>query len=133
MKSRSTCIYKNRLGKAGELLAKEFMVNEGHTFLKSNYRYDRAEVDLIFTKPGEKAKGIEDEIIFTEVKTRRSKKFGEGEESVDAKKQAQIRKGIEGFLYENENYRNHQIRIDVIVVYLMNNEKNIVHIKNAFY
>lgn len=125
----NNCVYKNRLGKAGELLAKEFMVNEGHTFLKSNYRYDRAEVDLIFTKAHEK----ENEIIFTEVKTRRSKKFGEGEESVDAKKQAQIRKGIEGFLYENEQYRNHQIRIDVIVVYLMNNETNIVHIKNAFY
>jgi len=129
MENQSSCIYKNRLGKAGELLAKEFMENEGHVFLKSNYRYDRAEVDLIFTKTHEK----ENEIIFTEVKTRRSKKFGEGEESVDAKKQAQIRKGIEGFLYENEQYRNHQIRIDVVVVYLMNNEKNIVHIKNAFY
>lgn len=105
------------------------MLSKGYTFLKSNYRYDRAEADLIFTKPGDK----ENEIIFTEVKTRRSKKFGEGEESVDAKKQAQIRKAAEGFLYENEEYRNHQIRLDVIVVYLMNNEKNIVHIKNAFY
>ncbi len=129
MQNSTPCIYKNRLGKAGELLAKEFMIGEGYTFLKSNYRYDRAEVDLIFTKPGEK----ENEIIFTEVKTRRSKKFGEGEESVDAKKQAQIRKGVEGFLYENESYRDYQLRIDVIVVYLMNNEKNIVHIKNAFY
>lgn len=127
--SQSSCIYKNRLGKTGELLAKEFMINEGYTFLKSNYRYDRAEVDLIFTKQGER----ENEIIFTEVKTRRSKKFGEGEESVDAKKQAQIKKGIEGFLYENEEYRNHQLRIDVVVVYLIGNGKNIVHIKNAFY
>ena len=133
MENRSKCIYKNRLGKTGELLAKEFMINEGYTFLKSNYRFERAEVDLIFTKAGEKAKGIENEIVFTEVKTRRNKKFGEGEESVDAKKQAQIRKGAEGFLYENEIYQDYQVRLDVIVVYLMNNEKNIVHIKNAFY
>lgn len=123
------CIYKNRLGKTGELLAKEFMENEGYTFLKANYRYERAEIDLIFTKAHEK----ENEIIFTEVKTRRSKKFGEGEESVDAKKQAQIRKAAEGFLYENEMYQDYQIRLDVVVVYLMNNQKNIVHIKNAFY
>ena len=105
------------------------MENEGYTFLKANYRYERAEIDLIFTKAHEK----ENEIIFTEVKTRRSKKFGEGEESVDAKKQAQIRKAAEGFLYENEMYQDYQIRLDVVVVYLMNNEKNIVHIKNAFY
>ena len=78
-------------------------------------------------------KGKEKELIFIEVKTRRSKKFGEGEESVYAKKQAQIRKAAEGFLYENEMYQDYQIRLDVIVVYLMNNEKNIVHIKNAFY
>ncbi len=123
------CIYKNRLGKQGELLAKEFLIENGYTFLKNNYRFERAEADLIFTRGEDKEK----EIIFIEVKTRRSKKFGEGEESVDAKKQAQIRKAAEGFLYENEMYQDYQIRLDVIVVYLMNNQKNIVHIKNAFY
>lgn len=123
------CIYKNRLGKTGELLAKEFLIAEGYTFLKSNYRFERAEADLIFTF----GDGKDKELIFIEVKTRRSKKFGEGEESVDAKKQAQIRKAAEGFLYENEIYQDYQIRLDVVVVYLMNNEKKIVHIKNAFY
>lgn len=111
------------------MLAKEFLIENGYTFLKNNYRFERAEADLIFTRGEDKEK----EIIFIEVKTRRSKKFGEGEESVDAKKQAQIRKAAEGFLYENEMYQDYQIRLDVIVVYLMNNEKNIVHIKNAFY
>lgn len=129
----NNCVYKNRLGKTGELLAKEFLIEKGYTFLKSNYRFERAEADLIFTNAEDKANGVEKEIIFIEVKTRRSKKFGEGEESVDAKKQAQIRKAAEGFLYENEMYQDYQIRLDVIVVYLMNNEKNIVHIKNAFY
>ena len=127
------CIYKNRLGKHGELLAKEFLIENGYTFLKNNYRFERAEADLIFTNGEGKAQGAEKELIFIEVKTRRSKKFGEGEESVDAKKQAQIRKAAEGFLYENEMYQDYQIRLDVIVVYLMNNQKNIVHIKNAFY
>lgn len=125
----NNCVYKNRLGKSGELLAKEFLIENGYTFLKSNYRFERAEADLIFTNE----EGTEKEIIFIEVKTRRSKKFGEGEESVNAKKQAQIRKAAEGFLMENEMYQNYQVRLDVVVVYLMNNEKNIVHIKNAFY
>ncbi|MBX7046823.1 MAG: YraN family protein [Ignavibacteria bacterium] len=124
-----SCIYKNRIGKAGELIAKDFMINEGYEFIKNNYRYDRAEADLIFSR----GEGKYAEIIFAEVKTRRSKKFGEGEESVDAKKQAQIRKAAEGFLLENECYRNYQVRLDVIVVYLIRNEKNIVHIPNAFY
>jgi len=125
--SPAKCIYKNRLGKTGELLAKEFLLEAGYTFIKANYRFERAEADLIFTDEYKK------EIIFVEVKTRRSKKFGEGEESVDEKKQAQIRKAAEGFLFENQNYTNYQIRLDVIVVYLINNQKNIVHLKNAFY
>jgi ribonuclease HII len=122
---REKCVYKNRLGKAGEFMALQFLKKAGYTHLKSNYRYDRAEIDLIFT--GEK------EIIFAEVKTRKNKKFGEGEESVDARKQNQIKKAIEGFLYENESYRDHQIRIDVLVVYLINRKTNIIHIPNAFY
>lgn len=125
----NNCVYKNRLGKTGELLAKEFLSEQGYTFIKNNYRFERAEADLIFTN----GEGKDKELIFIEVKTRRSKKYGEGEESVDAKKQAQIRKAAEGFLYENEGYRDYQIRLDVVVVYLMNNQKNIVHIKNAFY
>jgi putative endonuclease len=46
----NNCVYKNRLGKTGELLAKEFLIENGYTFLKANYRFERAEADLIFTK-----------------------------------------------------------------------------------
>ena len=42
------CVYKNRLGKNGEMIARNFLIEKGLKFLKANYRYERAEIDLIF-------------------------------------------------------------------------------------
>jgi putative endonuclease len=120
------CVYKNRLGKNGEERAKQFLIDKGLTFLKSNYRYERAEIDLIFID--EKAKTV----IFTEVKTRRSKKYGEPEESVTAAKQNQIRKAAMGFILENNDYEQYDLRIDVITIYFQNENVTLNHIENAF-
>ena len=40
-------VYKKRLGSFGEEKAREFLESKGYELLVSNYRYDRAEVDLI--------------------------------------------------------------------------------------
>lgn len=120
------CIYKNKLGAQGELIAKKFLIDKGLKFLKSNYRFERAEADLIF----------EDEknniILIIEVKTRRSKEYGEPEESVTQTKQYQIKKAALGFLSENEKYSDHDLRIDIVSIYLKNGKEIINHIENAF-
>ena len=120
------CVYKNRLGSNGELIARKFLSEKNLTFIKNNYRYERAEVDLIF----------EDEInkmlLFVEVKTRRSKKFGEPEESVTITKRNQIKKAAMGFVSENEIYSSYDLRIDVVTVFLTNDIAEINHIENAF-
>jgi putative endonuclease len=80
------CVYKNRLGSNGELIAKDFLSRKNLKFIKNNFRYERAEVDLIFEDVENKL------LLFVEVKSRRNKKFGEPEESVTHLKQNQIRK-----------------------------------------
>ncbi|MBS1517461.1 MAG: YraN family protein [Bacteroidetes bacterium] len=120
------CIYKNRFGKNGEITAMNFLKEKGLKFVRSNYRYERAEIDLIF----------EDEktntVIFAEVKTRKNKKFGEPEESVNPAKQERIKKAAMGFILENESYSSHDLRIDVISILFTEGVPEINHIENAF-
>ena len=120
------CIYKNRLGANGELIAKKYLEDKNYKFIKNNYRYERAEVDLIFEDEKKKT------LIFAEVKTRRNKNFGNPEESINIAKQDHIKKAAMGFVSENENYSDHDLRIDVISILLVEGKAEIEHFENAF-
>ncbi|MBV6478984.1 MAG: hypothetical protein HGGPFJEG_01744 [Ignavibacteria bacterium] len=120
------CIYKNKIGKAGELAAKHFLIRKNLNYIKSNYRFERAEIDLIFSDEEKKT------LIFTEVKTRTSKAFGDPLEAITSVKQAQIKKAAMGFVSENEAYSGYEIRLDVITVMKSGNKTEIRHYPNAF-
>ncbi len=120
------CVYKNRLGANGELIARDFLSGKNYKFLKNNFRFQRAEIDLIFEIEEEKL------LLFIEVKTRRNKKFGEPEESVTVTKQNQIRKAAMGFVIENNKYADYDLRIDVVSVFFSGGKAEINHIENAF-
>ena len=120
------CVYKNRLGSNGELIAKKFLSDKNFTFIKNNYRYERAEIDLIFEDVKSKL------LMFVEVKTRRNKNYGEPEESVTFSKQNQIKKAAMGFISENEKYADYDLRLDVISIFLNEGRAEINHIENAF-
>lgn len=120
------CVYKNRLGVSGELIAKKYLTDKNYKFIKNNYRYERAEVDLIFEDVENKL------LIFIEVKTRKNKNYGEPEESVNTYKQNHIKKSALGFINENVKYADHDLRIDVVSILLNNGKAEINHIENAF-
>lgn len=119
-------VNKNKLGSLGEEKAKEFLVSKGYELLVSNFRFDRAEVDLIFKD--EKSKII----VFVEVKTRRNRKFGEPEDSINKTKQNQIKKAAEGFVSENEKFTDFDLRIDTVSVFMDRKGITINHTENAF-
>jgi putative endonuclease len=123
---KKNCIYKNRLGSNGEIIAKKFLSDKKYKFVKSNYRFERAEIDLIFEIESDRT------LLFVEVKTRKNLNFGEPIESVTLTKQNRIRKAIDGFIMENESYADHDVRIDVISILIQNGKANIEHIENAF-
>jgi putative endonuclease len=120
------CIYKNRLGKTGEIIAKEYLMEKGHRFIANNYRYERSEIDLIFCDDPKKL------LMFIEVKTRRNRKFGEPEESINSAKQSSIKKAAEGFMLENSAYEGFDMRIDVISIFIDSSGSEVNHIENAF-
>ncbi len=120
------CIYKNRLGKSGEQMAKDFLSKKNYKFITANYRYERAEIDLIFEDEKNKM------LIFAEVKTRRNKKYGLPEESITVTKQNHIRKAALGFVNNFPQYSEHDMRIDVVSILLTDDKSEINHIENAF-
>ncbi|HIK62446.1 MAG TPA: YraN family protein [Flavobacteriales bacterium] len=112
----------NQLGKEGELIAFMFLQKEGFRILKTNWRYQKAEVDIIAQK--------DDFLVFIEVKTRGSKKFGKPEEAIDNKKIALYKDAVEGYLKQSPSQK--EIRFDVISIVIAKDETQIEYFPDAF-
>lgn len=112
------------LGRLGEQLAKDFLINAGYRILTQNWRYGRSEVDLIAAR--------DQKIIFVEVKTRRSTDHGEPEDFVDWKKEKQLEFASSAYI-ERLNHQG-EIRFDIIAVIFENKDLyKINHIEDAFW
>jgi putative endonuclease len=111
---------KIKLGKEGERLAANFIIQKGFEVVRRNYRHRRAEIDLIVKR--------EDWLIFIEVKTRSSSSYGEPEEAVTAKKIRMIFDAAEEYIYSID-WHGH-IRFDIISVKL-GNPPEIIHFEDA--
>ena len=109
----------NSLGILGEKQAKDFLIKNKYKIIKTNYTCPVGEIDIIAKQ--------KDVIVFVEVKTRTSAKFGLPRESVTPFKQNKIRSVATCYLKENM-LLNSPVRFDVIDIL----EGNITHIPNAF-
>ncbi|MGR6836586.1 YraN family protein [Syntrophomonas erecta] len=114
---------KKRLGKKGEDLAVSFLTNQGYRILERNYYTRFGELDIICTRGGH--------IIFIEVKTRTSERFGTPEEAVTPHKIEHIRRAALSYLSQCKSGYS-QIRFDVIAVRFQNGHPIFNHIENAF-
>ena len=112
----------NKLGKEGELIAFMVLQRDGFTILETNWRFQKAEIDIIAKKDGF--------LIFTEVKTRGSKKFGKPSDAIDKKKIALYKDAVEGYLEQHPS--EDEIRFDVVNIIIGKDETQIEHIPNAF-
>jgi len=112
----------NKLGKEGELIAFMFLQKESFHILKTNWRYQKAKVDIIAQKDGF--------LVFFEVKTRGSKKFGKPEEAINKKKISLYKDASEGYL---EQYPSEvEIRFDVISIVIAKDATQIEYFPDAF-
>ncbi|MCK5823747.1 MAG: YraN family protein [Bacteroidales bacterium] len=117
--------YNNQnLGKTGEILAKEYLVSKGYLILETNWRTGHLEVDII-------AKSSNNIIVFVEVKTRKTKYYGEPHEFVTKKKQENLIEAAEVFVEKNN--LDNDLRFDIISIIINNFNKTIDHIEYAFY
>lgn len=119
-------MYNNQLiGKIGENLACEFLKKEKYIIIERNFRCRQGEIDIISTDIASR------ELVFLEVKTRTSLKYGNAAEAVDTLKRQHIYKCVEYYIYKNK-IKNIPIRLDVIEIYIREGKFKINHIKQAF-
>jgi putative endonuclease len=116
-------MYKNHVtGRNGEQWAADLLMGKGYTILEKNFRYKKAEIDLIARK--------DKLIVFVEVKTRTNLEFGEPEEAVSRNKIRLILAAAE--VYVKQTGWFYDIRFDIIAIHSQN-QPQILHIEDAFY
>lgn len=110
-------------GNKGETIAMQHLKKLGFEILEMNYRFRHGEIDII-ARDGET-------LVFCEVKMRLGDQFGDPEYAITQKKQRQIRKTAEGYLYEHELHQQ-DCRFDVVAIRMSRGAFDINYIRNAF-
>ncbi|WP_299014707.1 YraN family protein [uncultured Polaribacter sp.] len=112
----------NELGKEGEKIAVEYLVKTGYKILETNYRYIKAEVDIIAQK--------EAVLVAVEVKTRSSNYFEDPQDAVKAKKIKLLVSAID--YYVSQRDLDVEVRFDIIAILHQKNKIEIEHLEDAF-
>jgi len=112
----------NELGTKGEQLAIDFLVQKGYTILEQNYRYLKAEVDIIAQK--------KHTLAVVEVKTRSTDYFGNPQDFITPKKIKLIVSAMDHYVVERD--LDVEVRFDIIAIIHQKNAFKIEHLKEAF-
>ena len=115
-----------QLGQDGEELAAQHLCAAGMQLLARNWRCREGELDLV-------ARDADGTLVFCEVKTRSSARFGEPSEAVGFVKARRIRQLALRWLEANPDERGAEIRFDVVsVVRSRGVAPALVHLRGAF-
>lgn len=114
----------NELGDLGEALAVDYLLDHGYAILERNFRFDKAEIDIIAQK-------CEEFVIVVEVKTRNNDFFGDPQSFISSGKIKLLVKAANEFMVSRG--KEEEVRFDVIAV--LHNQKmtQLTHFENAFY
>ena len=113
----------NELGKKGEQLAVNYLQEHNYTIVERNYRFDKAEVDIIAKK--------KDILAIIEVKTRSTIEFGNPQDFVKPKQIQRLVKAVDEYVTTND--LDVEVRFDIIAIVKEKSNYNIEHLKDAFY
>lgn len=113
----------NELGKKGEQLAVDFLVENGYDIVERNYRFNKAEVDIIAQK--------ENVLAIIEVKTRSTADFGNPQDFVKPKQIKNLVKAVDE--YVTVNNLDVEVRFDIIAIVKEKKEFKIEHLEDAFF
>ena len=114
-------MYKKEIGKIGEQIAAKYLKDNGYKIKEVNFYCRYGEIDIVAFN--------QNKIVFVEVKTRTSLKYGYPVEAINKKKIMNMKKTAVNYLCINKIY-NLEIRFDAIEVYLGKDKYKINHIKD---
>jgi putative endonuclease len=104
-------IYKKTVGQFGEELAQKFLIKKGYTIIDANTKVSFKEIDIVAR--------IKNTVVFVEVKTRTTKKFGEAVDAITDAKTDNLKKAVSMYLESHKYPKDcgkNNFRIDLIAV-----------------
>ncbi|UOB16125.1 YraN family protein [Abyssalbus ytuae] len=113
----------NEFGKQAEQIAVDFLLTKKYDILERNYRFQKAEIDIIAKK--------DNTLVVVEVKGRQENFLERPEDSVNKKKIGLLVKAINEYIIKSE--LDMEVRFDIISVIKNKQVFDIEHFENAFY
>ncbi len=115
---------RNREGRLGERIARIRLMLAGYRIIETNYRTRYGEIDIIAVDG--------DDLVFVEVKTKKSAEYGPPEEAVDEKKRRKLTQMALIYLTQRAGTGDTACRFDVVAVDLVGFIPRVKLIPNAF-
>ena len=113
----------NDLGELGEELAVEELEKNGYEIVERNWRYKKAEIDIIARK--------DDILAIVEVKTRSSDYIGNPQDFVSPKKIKMLVEAVNEYVISKD--LDVEVRFDIIAIIKNENRLTLEHLEDAFF
>ena len=110
------------LGNKGEQLAVNYLINKGYKIVERNWRFQKAEIDIIATK--------DKTLISVEVKTRSTNDFGSPQDFVNKKKIKLMVSAMNEYILNKD--LDIELRFDIVAITKDKSSFDIQHFKDAF-
>ena len=114
----------NEFGKEGEQIAVDFLREKGYTIRCTNYRYLKAEIDIIAQK--------EDILAIVEVRARSNDNIIAIAETITPKKIKLLVSGADYYI-TSQKLDTLEVRFDIITILKNSKMFKIEHLESAFY
>ncbi|MEI6866042.1 YraN family protein [Flavicella sp.] len=112
----------NDFGIQGEIIARNYLVKKEYKILAQNWRYRKAEIDIIAIK--------KNDLAIVEVKTRSSDYYGKPQDFINTKKIQLLVEAANAYVIKNN--LDVEVRFDIIAIIGKNENFKIEHFENAF-
>ncbi len=116
---------RKQIGSAAEEHVRSFLESKGYTFRHANWRFGHGELDLVMEDG--------DELVFVEVKARRSETAGRAEEGISRKQQGILLRTGDLYTQNVADAAGKYWRIDLVAIALGydGDVHELIHYQNA--
>ena len=113
----------NELGKIGEQIAVDHLIEKGYKIKARNWRFKKAEIDIIAQ--------LENTLVAVEVKTRSTDDFGDPQDFLKPKQKNMLIVAMDEYVVSKD--LDVEVRFDVIGIIKNQKETKIEHFEDAFF
>jgi Predicted endonuclease distantly related to archaeal Holliday junction resolvase len=114
---------RKETGKRGEDLAVAHLKKAGYRIIERNYRCTLGEIDIVAKDDGD--------LVFVEVRSVKSERFGEPQESIGIEKRKKLSR-LSLYYLQDKGLDDCNARFDIVSVKMLPSDIRIEVIKNAF-